>query len=712
VTVGDVSPIPPAAGGNIGQTFLIGNNAQGSVTINTQVAPSPITVTGSNSTVLGQTATGIGLLSLTGLGSNLSNGNDLVIGVDGAGSVVAQNQARVSATDDLVIGTNHLSSGTMFADGFGTTFDIGDDVLAGLAGQGLIQVTGGARLLADAASIGGSATGEGTVTVSGNNSLWRQDGAMTVGDAGRAILQILTQGRVENTSAVVGNAATGVGTVNVSGAGSVWDVAGSLNLAANGKANLSIVEGGRVTNTGAATLGDDAAAEGHVLVSGVGSTWNSGSALIVGDLGFGTLRILGGGRVTSTNPLVADNASARGEVLVEGTGAVWDITGRLDVSDPGEATLTISNDALVRTTGIVDVATAGEVVLLGGRLQIGGAAGLTNDGLVRGSGEIGGAVTNTANGEIRTQPGARLSLSSTLANNGLLNLDFGELEVNGLVSNASDIDIRNAVLRLSGGFNNNAGGSLSAIGGAIDVWGAVNNMANAQIVVAGESQIVFHDAVANSGQLFVMPGSNMLMLENIDFQAGSAVNLQLAGDESLDDFGRLEVAGNAALAGALNVQLSGGFAPQLGDSYQVLTAAGGITGVFGLETLPSLDPGLAWDVNYSSNSVTLSVVSGGDLAADFDNDGDVDGADLNAWKGGFGTAGSASKANGDSDGDLDVDGADFLTWQRQLGGGGVSAAAAAAVPEPASGSLSVLAVLLLGTSRRRPRSSFLSEFRQ
>jgi len=63
--------------------------------------------------------------------------------------------------------------------------------------------------------------------------------------------------------------------------------------------------------------------------------------------------------------------------------------------------------------------------------------------------------------------------------------------------------------------------------------------------------------------------------------------------------------------------------------------------------------------------------------ADFDEDGDVDSADLAEWQTGFGTAGTAVHMDGDADGDQDVDGADFLVWQRQLG-----VSVAAAVPEP------------------------------
>ncbi|MCA9260616.1 MAG: PEP-CTERM sorting domain-containing protein [Planctomycetales bacterium] len=65
-------------------------------------------------------------------------------------------------------------------------------------------------------------------------------------------------------------------------------------------------------------------------------------------------------------------------------------------------------------------------------------------------------------------------------------------------------------------------------------------------------------------------------------------------------------------------------------------------------------------------------------SGDFDNDGDVDGADYALWQAAFG-----ENASGDADGDGDSDGFDFLTWQRQFSGP-ASAVASAAVPEPTS----------------------------
>jgi hypothetical protein len=70
------------------------------------------------------------------------------------------------------------------------------------------------------------------------------------------------------------------------------------------------------------------------------------------------------------------------------------------------------------------------------------------------------------------------------------------------------------------------------------------------------------------------------------------------------------------------------------------------------------------------------------LAADFDEDGAVDGGDLVAWSTNYGLA-PAVKANGDADLDGDVDGEDFLAWQQQVGAA-PAAAAASSVPEPSA----------------------------
>jgi len=78
------------------------------------------------------------------------------------------------------------------------------------------------------------------------------------------------------------------------------------------------------------------------------------------------------------------------------------------------------------------------------------------------------------------------------------------------------------------------------------------------------------------------------------------------------------------------------------------------------------------------------------LRADFDHDNGVTGADLMAWRGGFGLSAGSTPGQGDANRDLGVDGADFLIWQRELGAGAV--VTAAAVPEPNSLAMALAAV--------------------
>jgi len=89
-----------------------------------------------------------------------------------------------------------------------------------------------------------------------------------------------------------------------------------------------------------------------------------------------------------------------------------------------------------------------------------------------------------------------------------------------------------------------------------------------------------------------------------------------------------------------------------------------------------------------------------EISADFDEDGDVDGADFFAWQQGYGTLINASRADGDADGDGDVDSDDLAIYRD----GVINVAPAFsraifAVPEPASLAMLLVSFLLLGTKR-------------
>jgi hypothetical protein len=95
---------------------------------------------------------------------------------------------------------------------------------------------------------------------------------------------------------------------------------------------------------------------------------------------------------------------------------------------------------------------------------------------------------------------------------------------------------------------------------------------------------------------------------------------------------------------------------------------------------------------YDNFSIT-SGDGGGGLTADFDDDGDVDGDDLNVWKPAFG-----QDANADANGDGFSDGADFLVWQQELGS---TAPPVSAVPEPCCGALIITSCIFALVRRKQ-----------
>jgi hypothetical protein len=116
-------------------------------------------------------------------------------------------------------------------------------------------------------------------------------------------------------------------------------------------------------------------------------------------------------------------------------------------------------------------------------------------------------------------------------------------------------------------------------------------------------------------------------------------------------------------------------------------------GALALEDVQLLHAGL-------DNFYGFDSASGGD--ADFDADGDVDGADFLKWQRGLGLIGQNGNTNGDADGDGDVTGADLAIWKQQFGGTG-AVVGASAIPEPSSIGLAILGIggILVRRGRRR-----------
>ena len=200
----------------------------------------------------------------------------------------------------------------------------------------------------------------------------------------------------------------------------------------------------------------------------------------------------------------------------------------------------------------------------------------------------------------------------------------------------------------------------------------------------------------------VAPGASVGTLEIVNsllLKPGSTLAIELAGT-AFGQFDQLLVGGTTSLGGKLAVELLDDFVPQAGNSFGFLAAIGGAGGMFSTLDLPMLGPNLEWLIN--PGGVTVSLLVNSTLEADFDNDVDVDLDDLRAWEQNFGSQGGAGRSQGDADGDFDVDGADFLRWQQQYTGNlGVVSSPNSIVPEPATGIMLVLGMMVMPFRQRR-----------
>jgi hypothetical protein len=411
-----------------------------------------------------------------------------------------------------------------------------------------------------------------------------------------------------------------------------------------------------------------AAGDGLNLIGGTladPNTLTGGAFLGAGKLGAGNDHALVGAGAISNAIDFDGNAELRAK------GGALTLTGAIqDVGVIGTANAT----GILKVANPWNSSVAQKVELLGGQLQ---GAALTNDGQIAGFGTLAmdqifnNGVISSVGGELVIAPsnaGAGPDLDGA-ADTGVLNAVDGNLKVvDGPVEVFEGIANVGAgrTLRMVNGWS--AGGELNLTGTAAQ-----------PAVIAGLATLHLSGEVNVNGKgRLDMPAT---------FTGAATLDLDIGGTTPAGEFDLLEVTGPLILAGTLDLSLTGGFVPTIGQAFDVISAVAGVTGQFTkVIEPPTMPAGLLFDVVYLPNLVRLVVVEAPIYSADFDLDGDVDGDDLTVWKNSVGPADGA-----DADNDGDSDGADFLAWQRQFGS--VPAVPAlTAVPEPTA----LLGFTLLG----------------
>ncbi len=337
-----------------------------------------------------------------------------------------------------------------------------------------------------------------------------------------------------------------------------------------------------------------------------------------------------------------------GVVSIDASGTVWMLT------DPDGTSLrvgqTLGEDAAFELVGgviLCESAKVGETLGATGRISIPGAGlGCLRQVVIGEGGD--GTIEITQGGFLGTD--SRIVLGSTLGGVGRLDVlgEGSRVEVAQTVTAgvpdvtnlAAPTDPAQATPRGSDALSRVRVGAGASLMATTTTLGPDGLLEGAGTILAG---------VENGGLL--RPGIEGVGLLSIDGdytqEAAGAIEFEIGGALP-GEHDQLAMTGAAALDGAITVAFAGGFTPSLGQSFTLLTADGGVSGVFSGVSLPAPPSGTVLVVEFEPNAVIVEVreeMAGVD--GDLNGDGQVDAADLAALLGRWGTSDPDADLNGD-----------------------------------------------------------------
>lgn len=343
------------------------------------------------------------------------------------------------------------------------------------------------------------------------------------------------------------------------------------------------------------------------------------------------------------------------------------------------------------------------------------------EGILIAAGRVDSSLVNAATGTIRIEQSNTLSASTALFNAGLVQLQGGQMDVGGnLTISATGNVVGRGVIDVGGTLTNS--GDLAFSNGQTDIFGDVNNQATGRVLVSGNSDVTFWDDVVHTGVAFnvsvgssatffgtagfgvtgggdvffegdITPGSSPgleTFEANVFLSSLSDLEIEIAGPTKGTDYDSLAIDLSASVSGGLTVSLLD-YTPSLGETFEIITADGGVSGAFSSEQFPSFDPALTFHTFYGANSVTLAVTPA--LPGDYNADGTVNLADYTVWRDSLGAVGVGLAADGDFSGGVDA--SDYQTWKNNFGASLPVIPSTASVPEPAAWCLMLLSLLAI-----------------
>jgi hypothetical protein len=177
----------------------------------------------------------------------------------------------------------------------------------------------------------------------------------------------------------------------------------------------------------------------------------------------------------------------------------------------------------------------------------------------------------------------------------------------------------------------------------------------------------------------VAPGHSIGVLnvvESVTMDDGATLEIELNGVDNSDplapQYDQVVAGGAFQASGILEVVLDDEatpFMPRVGDAFTIVTAAGGISGMFSQVYSPSLNPALSWNLDWTDGT-SLIIRAMPTVPGDYDGSGMVDAADYVVWRKLAGQSDASLAADGtgpDGVPDGTVDELDYSLWRANFG---------------------------------------------
>ncbi len=419
-----------------------------------------------------------------------------------------------------------------------------------------------------------------------------------------------TKSGTTGTTTFSGNLLNNSGTVNIDSgtlsinAGSATQIeTGTFNVASGASFDIDNYFGG---SGGPVLLNEGTQLRGSGLYE-----LDLGTITVNANLSIANLTMTGGVLAAGSGTFLSiANLTMTGGTLVVGAGATFDFSGGLfqwaggaingaggTLINKGTINLTGSSDKLFYNDGTLD--DYGTIVQTGtGNLALhsdnqeptvlniesGGSYLIESDSGV--SNDYGGETQINNSGVIEKTAGTGTStilVNGTLSNTGTIEADSGTLSLAATIAQISQGALTagtwnaesGATLEFPSGTSittnegnitlDGAGATIAAISGLSSSSGSFSLASGASFTTSGD--------FGNTGTLTIGAGSTLTVNGNYSQGSAGSLTIGIGGATSGNEYGQLNVAGSATLAGSVNASTASGFTPSAGASFPIVTYA-------------------------------------------------------------------------------------------------------------------------------------------